>query len=189
MTNLTKDLIKKTFLSLLEQKPLTQISVKMIVEECGINRNSFYYHYHDLPALIEEMVQEEADRIITDYPTIESAETALMAVSDFASKNKKAILHIYNSVNRSIFEQNLWKVCDYIVDSYSETLMKERSIDDFDKEIISRMIKCECFGLVISWLDKKMEVDAQRFISRLCELYHGLTDELISRCTEAPAIG
>ena len=134
MTNLTKDLIKKTFLSLLEQKPLTQISVKMIVEECGINRNSFYYHYHDLPALIEEMVQEEADRIITDYPTIESAETALMAVSDFASKNKKAILHIYNSVNRSIFEQNLWKVCDYIVDSYSETLMKERSIDDFDKD-------------------------------------------------------
>ena len=92
MTNLTKDLIKKTFVSLLERMPLTQITVKMIVEECGINRNSFYYHYQDLPALIEEMVREEADGIIKDYPNIESIETALLAVTDFASKNKKAIL-------------------------------------------------------------------------------------------------
>ena len=107
MTNLTKDLIKKTFVSLLERMPLTQITVKMIVEECGINRNSFYYHYQDLPALIEEMVREEADGIIKDYPNIESIETALLAVTDFASKNKKAILHIYNSVNRDIFERYL----------------------------------------------------------------------------------
>ena len=69
LTNLTKDLIKKTFISLLERMPLSQISVKLIVEECGINRNSFYYHYHDLPALIEEMVREEADRIMAEYPT------------------------------------------------------------------------------------------------------------------------
>ena len=59
MTNLTKDLIKKTFVSLLERMPLTQITVKMIVEGCGINRNSFYYHYQDLPALIEEIVRED----------------------------------------------------------------------------------------------------------------------------------
>lgn len=181
MTNLTKDLIKKTFLSLLERMPLTQISVKMIVEECGINRNSFYYHYHDLPALIEEMIQEEVDRIISDYPTIESAETALIALADFASKNKKAILHIYNSVNRSIFEQYLWKVCDYIVDSYGVSLMKGRKIDEFDKVLISRVCKCECFGIAISWLDQKMETDSQRFISRFCELYHGMIEELINR--------
>ncbi len=94
MKNLTKELIKETFISLLERKPLTQITVKMIVEECGINRNSFYYHYQDLPTLIEEMIREEADEIINKYPTIESAEAALFAATDFASKNKKAILHI-----------------------------------------------------------------------------------------------
>ena len=181
MTNLTKDLIKKTFLSLLERMPLTQISVKMIIEECGINRNSFYYHYHDLPSLIEEMIQEEVDRIIEDYPTIESAETTLTAVADFASKNKKAILHIYNSVNRSIFERYLWKVCDYIADSYGASLLKGKDIDEFDMELISRVCKCECFGLVISWLDQKMETDTQRFISRFCELCHGMIESMIER--------
>lgn len=182
MTNLTKDLIKKTFVSLLERKPLTQISVKMIVEECGINRNSFYYHYQDLPALIEEIVCEEADRIIKEYPTIESAETALLAVTDFASKNRKAILHIYNSVNRDIFERYLWKVCDYIVDSYGKTLLKGRSVDDFDKEVIGSFFKSECFGLAIRWFDQRLETDIQKSISRFCELFRGMFDEMIKRC-------
>ncbi len=181
MTNLTKELIKKTFISLLEQMPLNRISVKLIVEECGINRNSFYYHYHDLPALIEEMIREEADRIITDYPTIGSIETALMAVTDFASKNKKAILHIYDSVSRNIFEQYLWKVCDYIVRSYGESLLAGREIDEFDKEILRLFYKSELFGVAIGWLDRKMESDIQRIISRFCELYRGMIEEMVNR--------
>lgn len=181
MTNLTKDLIKKTFVSLLERMPLTQITVKMIVEECGINRNSFYYHYQDLPALIEEMVREEADGIIKDYPNIESIETALLAVTDFASKNKKAILHIYNSVNRDIFERYLWEVCDHVVESYGQTLMRERQIDEFDKEIIHLFYKSECFGLVINWLDRKMDPDVQKMITRFCELHRGMIEEMVER--------
>ena len=161
--------------------PLTQISVKLIVEECGINRNSFYYHYHDLPTLIEEMIREEADRIIVDYPTIESAETAMMAATDFASKNKKAILHIYNSVSRDIFERYLWRVCDYVVESYGKSLLNGREMDAFDKELIGRFYQCECFGLIISWLDQKMEQDVQQRISRFCELHHGMIEEMVNR--------
>ena len=181
MKNLTKELIKKTFISLLEQKPLTKITVKMIVEECGINRNSFYYHYQDIPALIEEIVREETDRIIKKYPTVESAETALFAAIDFASRNKKAILHIYNSVNRDIFERYLWKVCDYIVRSYGQTVLKGREIDEFDKEIIGRFYKSACFGIVISWLDQKMDPDVHRVISRFCELHRGVIEEMVAR--------
>ena len=43
MPTFTKAAIKATFISLLNKKPLNKITVKEIVEECGINRNSFYY--------------------------------------------------------------------------------------------------------------------------------------------------
>ena len=49
MANFTKKAIKETFVELLEEHPLSDITIKDIVEKCGINRNSFYYHYHDLP--------------------------------------------------------------------------------------------------------------------------------------------
>ena len=58
MANLTKQAIKASLMDLLEDRPYSKITVKDIVEHCGINRNSFYYHYQDIPALIEEIIKE-----------------------------------------------------------------------------------------------------------------------------------
>ena len=64
MANFTEKAIKASFLKLLNERPLTKITVRDIVEDCGINRNSFYYHYRDIPALLEELITEQADKII-----------------------------------------------------------------------------------------------------------------------------
>lgn len=69
MANFTRRAIKEAFIKLLEQRLLNAMTVKDIIEECGINRNSFYYHYQDLPALIEEIIKEEAESIIRAYPS------------------------------------------------------------------------------------------------------------------------
>ena len=185
MANYMKTAIKSTFLSLLEQKPLNQITVKMVVEECGINRNSFYYYYQDLPALIEEAVQEEAARIMNEYPSIDSIETALNAAVDFTSNHRRAILHIYNSVNREIFEKYLWKVCDYVVSTYGESVLKGREINDFDRWLIGHFYKCECFGLIIAWLNDHMKTDVHIHISRICELHRGMIEEMIQRSSDS----
>ena len=56
MANFTKQAIKAAFLELLDEKPLNKISVRDIVERCGINRNSFYYHFQDIPSLLGEII-------------------------------------------------------------------------------------------------------------------------------------
>lgn len=43
MAQFTKQAIINSFLKLLEETPLDKITVKDIVEDCGINRNTFYY--------------------------------------------------------------------------------------------------------------------------------------------------
>ena len=191
MSDFMKKAIKTTFLELLEQKPLSQISVKMIVEECGINRNSFYYHYQDLPSLIEEIYQEEADAIITQYPTIESIEAALRVAVDFASTQRRAILHVYNSVNRDIFEKYLWRVCDYVVTKYGETITSDETaglagkrISPEDRELIGRFYKCECFGVITLWLSENMTTDVEKDIARFCQLHRGMVEEMFRRCSE-----
>ena len=44
-----------------------KITVKDIVSSCGINRNSFYYHYADLPSLVEDVITEQANKIMDKY--------------------------------------------------------------------------------------------------------------------------
>lgn len=184
MANFTKKAIKDTFIELLSERLLSQITVKDIVERCGINRNSFYYHFRDIPSLIEEIVIEEVDRIIAKYPTLDSLEMAFNAAIDFAEKNRRAILHIFNSINRDIFEQYLWKVCDYIVVSFCKTVFAEQPVSDDDREIIIQFYKAQCFGMVIDWLSSGMKEDVYHKIHRICELQKGMIEETIRRSVE-----
>lgn len=187
MPNFTKMAIKATFIKLLNEKPLSQITVKDIVETCGVNRNSFYYHFQDIPALIEEIVTEEADRIIAQYPSIDSIETCLMAALAFARENRRAVLHIYNSTNRAIYEQYLWKVCQHVVSTYGEVAFAGKEIAESDKDVIIQFYKCECFGVVIEWMNSGMNSDMPDRVKRLCELRKGLMDKMIERSQESGA--
>jgi hypothetical protein len=184
MPSFMKDAIKKTFVDLLEELPMSSITVKMIVEKCGINRNSFYYYYQDLPSLVEEMIKDDADSIISKYDTIDSIETALRVAVSFCEQKRRAILHIYNSVSRDVFEMYLWKVCDYVVTTYAKTLFRDVKIAPSDAEIILRFYRCECFGLAIEWLNQKMETNVEEHIIRFCQLYKGMAEDMIMRAAE-----
>ena len=184
MANFTKKAIKDTFIELLNERPLSQITVKDIVEKCGINRNSFYYHFHDIPSLIEEIVTEEADRIVAEYRNLDSLEMSFNAAIDFAKKNRRAILNIFKSVNRDIFEQYLWKVCDYIVVSFCKTVFAEHPVSEEDRDTIIQFYKAQCFGMVIDWLRSGMKADVHHKIHRICELQKGMLEEMVRRSIE-----
>lgn len=53
LANFTQKAIRASFIKLLNQKPLSQITIKDIVDDCGVNRNTFYYYFQDLPDLVE----------------------------------------------------------------------------------------------------------------------------------------
>ena len=54
MPSFTKKAIMESFLRLMEKKPLDKITVRNLVDECGINRNTFYYYFQDIYAVLEE---------------------------------------------------------------------------------------------------------------------------------------
>ena len=55
MSELTKRAIQESFKKLLSNQPLDKITVKNITDDCGVNRNTFYYHYSDIYQLLEEI--------------------------------------------------------------------------------------------------------------------------------------
>ncbi len=183
---LQKKTIKTTFLKLIDEKPLNKITVGMIAEECGINRNSFYYHFNDIPSHIEEIIKATADALIQKYPSIKTLDEALEATFYFTLKNKKSVLNNCNSVNRSIYEQYLMKICEYVVTKYFESAFDEEKepVNKSDKEVAVIFTKCTLFGLYIDWINGGMKDNAIEKVKRLIVLCRGLSAEMVKRCTE-----
>ena len=106
MPSFTKKAIESSFLKLLNETPLSNITVKMIVDDCQINRNSFYYHFQDIPSLLEEITVQMLDSIIRLISDDLNISECLLEISEELNRNKRALLHIWNSGNREIFEKH-----------------------------------------------------------------------------------
>ena len=157
------------------------------MDGCGVNRNTFYYYFQDLPDLVETITKEEAQRVIQLYPAIDSIEQCLDALIGFALENRKAVLHIYNSVNRDLYERYQWRVCRYVVEVYLDGVLKERNITEQDRQLLIDYLQCICFGFVIGWLESGMKEGIRERFARIYELKHGDLERMISRCEQMSA--
>ena len=186
MASFTKKAIVQTFLKLLDDRPLNQITVKDIVEACGINRNSFYYHFEDLPSLMEEILKDEADRIINEHASVSSLEDCLCVAIDFALKHKRAVMHPYGATNRALYEQYLDRVSQYVVSEYVNMKFKEIPADPADKELLIHFFKCILIGGALDWIADGMRYDIRQHVRRLCLLFDGTVEEALHRSADMP---
>ena len=110
MAQTTKNAIRKGFLDLLEQRPLDKISVVDIADHCGVNRNTFYYYYCDIYALVREVLETELDRVLNAPPLCTSWYQLMMRVTAFMRANRRAVYHLYQSSQRDLLEREYYQV-------------------------------------------------------------------------------
>ena len=181
MPNFTCNAIKASFIKLLGERPLSQIRVKDIVADCGVNRNTFYYYFHDIPTLIEDIVTEEAENIIRKYPSADTIEDFFETVIDYIMEKKTLFLHIYHSVNRELFEQYLWQVCERLVILYTDSVLEGRRVSSEDRRIIVQYLKALSCGVVSSWLQSGLTDEIRNTFERIYQLKKGTVEEMIRR--------
>lgn len=182
MTALTKEAIKNSFIKLLEVKPIGKITVREIVEDCGINRNSFYYHFDDIPSLLEEILNERADKLI-QLNADASIYDCLMTTIDIALKNKSAMMHIYNSANKDMFEHYLNRVSLRTVSEFIEAKSRGYDISESDKAVITMYYKSLLVGFVVDWMGSGMKYEISDSLKRTCELFEGSTETAFLRAS------
>ena len=181
MVSKKRNAIMESVLRLLEERPLNKITVKDIVDECGINRNTFYYHFEDISSLIEAIIISEVDRVMTQYRDISSMEECIEMAMRLVSGHKNAIYHIYNSSNRDFLERRLMEICRHAATQFVEKTAGDQVIRPEDLDIIIQSYKCELFGLVVDWLNGGMPEGVEARFLRLCELRGGSLEMMLGR--------
>jgi len=173
MAQETKQAIIKTFMQLLNEKSFDKITVTDIVNRCGINRNTFYYYYQDIYELLEEIFTSETDKIIKKHQHYDTWVEAFFIAVGFARINKKAIYHIFNSVNRQIVEDYLYKVIVKNMTEYVAPIAEEIQADDEDRDALIVFYSSALMYMVVLWLQSGMKKNSDEYINRLGFLLDG----------------
>ena len=55
MSEITKKALATSLKKLLSKKELSKITIANITNDCGVNRQTFYYHFKDVYDLLEDI--------------------------------------------------------------------------------------------------------------------------------------
>ena len=181
MVSKKRSAIMGSLMKLLNERPLNRITVRDIVEDCGVNRNTFYYHFEDISAVIEAVILEEVNRIMEDYTDIASLEDCFDAALRLGHDHRNAIYHIYNSSNRDFLERRLMEICRHVATRFVDRSAEGLDIRPMDRDIIIHSYQCEFFGYIIDWLNNGMDAGAEARVKRICALRAGSTAAMLQR--------
>ena len=59
-----KNIIGETFVKMVARKGIDKITVKALIEECHISRQTFYYHFQDIMDVLEWCVRQETNALV-----------------------------------------------------------------------------------------------------------------------------
>lgn len=173
MSKITKIALANSLKNLLRIRTLDKITIKDVVEHCGVNRQTFYYHFHDIYDLLEWSLDEDAKNIIGNKKTYTTWQEGVLQIFEYASSDKRLIQNIYNSIGREHLESYLYDlVFNLLNDVVKEKAIKLNASEENRKFVID-FYKYAFVGLLLDWIKKGMQEEAEEVVKRLTRLVKG----------------
>ena len=184
MSQHTKKLITECAMRLAEKKPINKITVREIVEECEITRNTFYYHFHDIydvfTSYLDDLVSELMKRAADD------AESAMFDLIEMCTNHRRMLLNVksvgYEALAKYVKEKLRTIILQSIEKEYDISKMAS-----FDLDIICTFYEEAIYGIMIRWLlDSKYDSfdDMKDRIERIRTLFDGQLELLIGKVSK-----
>lgn len=145
MSQPTQKAIVETTIRLVEQKTIKKITVRDIVEACGITRNTFYYYFHDIYEVLELALAAGFERIGEES---ESFEKFLGASFAFCFEYQKVLYNLYHSVGYEPLADYLKKQVRPHLLKYLQALQKTRE----DEKLLCVLYEEALVGTLMRWV-------------------------------------
>ncbi len=166
-----KNTIKQEFLKQLNKKSLDRITVKSIIQECGLNRNTFYYYYSGIDELITEILSEAADQAIGIYTKTGSWVDGFGEVARYTLANKTAVSHIFHSSYSDHLRAYINKISGYMIKGTVNKLNADIKADSQNVSIVRSFFQYAFSCLYIEWIKGGYTVDPYDYLRRAKALF------------------
>lgn len=146
-----KELIEKAAKTLLFEKKVKRLTVKDIVEECNITRQAFYYHFEDIPDLLQWAVERDSEKILQECLSKEDVESGLQYFMAFAINARPYVEQGMNSNYGEEIEKILTGVVYGFFERVTEDMNLYQEYNPLEQKYILRYHSQAIMGIVRGW--------------------------------------
>ena len=152
-----KEIIAEAAENLLFKKKVRRLTVKEIVEECGITRQAFYYHFADIPELMRWVLEKDSHKLLKECLMEEDTESRLYHLFSFAVSMQPYV----NAGSQSNYGDEIERLLDEFIYDFFEPAARHMGMyEKYGAEERRFLIKYHCIairGLLSRWTARDTE--------------------------------
>lgn len=180
MSSLTQKALRQNISELLEEKNLDDITVKEVVERCGINRKTFYRHYRNLPDLIAANASEEVFAATEGKIYPDNWEEGVLSAMIWLQNHSRMVRHAYHSsyyeeIRRYLtpmLDTVLGKNIDRALSIYNSRTGRDLVFSKTEYHMIRHYFVAIVFSFFEEWIDSGMQGNPEEYVDTMSLLIH-----------------
>ena len=169
MSDLTKQALIASFKKLLETEPFDKITISDITNDCGLSRQTFYYHFRDIFDMIRWIYNSESLNEIGGRGGYGTWQDKIRELFDYTLNNKSLILGTFNSKCRNdlvgyYMDVSIRKISDIV------EMKSDGDIAEKDKKFIASVYAYAFVGIMVDWISDGMKEPSEEMVDRVYKI-------------------
>ncbi|NLG92894.1 MAG: dihydroxyacetone kinase transcriptional activator DhaS [Clostridiales bacterium] len=173
MSSVTKRALAASLKKLMEKTPLDKITVVDVVTECGVNRQTFYYHFQDIYDLLGWIYRTEAIDGIAGFRTYSTWPQGFLMIFQYVMANKAFCKNTFHSIGREHLDHFLHEVTYDLMMGVINEVADGKNVSDQEKDFMANFYSYAFIGILAQWILDDMQEDPKRIVNNLCKLIEG----------------
>lgn len=173
MSQWTKKAIMESFERMIEEKPLDRITVKEIVMDCGVTRNTFYYHFEDVFALAKEVLLERLEQASREYAPKGDWENFILLLVRQLGPKKRTIRHLFRTAKSNELNKVMQEIVLYAMNLLFDHLAEGKQIAPEERALIIDFYRHSLVGFTRDWLNSNQSEIPEVLVHRVSLLLQG----------------
>lgn len=185
MPNKTKSALAAAMKEMLAIKPINKITIKDLVESCGVNRQTFYYHFDDVYDLLEWIFEQEAEQVLPKEIAYDRWREDVLTFFTYLATNREFSLNIYNSNSRTYMLRFYQKKLENCVRGFAILVSENMNISRPDFEFVVQTYTNLVIGYISVWLDNGMQATTESMYAKYLKLMDGSVEYMLGKFCNA----
>lgn len=167
-----KLVIASAFAEMAKKKSVDKITVKDLVEYCGISRQTFYYHFQDMLEVMEWSIRELLQKALQNSFRAATQREAIGAFIGVVMEYGDVLLRLLSSQRRTQLEKIFIETMSVCISQSMAKFMPNLTVKQSDMALMLQFYACGMAGVLLS-VCQDPNVDPQKLAKQLDEILSG----------------